>query len=433
VTTSATLTPAAPRSGPAPAPPGPRSGFGRFDTPTRLWIILTSVVVVLLLFSVSSAVTLAQRAATATRTTDQVAALVDNVQELYNALADADATSATAVLDGSAPPARFATAFNADVAQAVNSMAQADRNLTGDPADSTALTELAQQLPVYTGLIGTADADSRLGYPLGAAYLREASNLMRATMLPEVTGVLAREQAAEEGGLTTVGGPPWWVLGFLAVAILTVGYAWRQLARITRRRINAGLGVGGLLGVALLAWTLTATVGAAGSAAGARTDFQRMNATLHLRSDLALAESDQALALISNGEDNGAAARQETAQLRLIVAATTPRSTEGRLAAAVTKDAAHVQQLTASGDYTGAVAATVGTGTQAGAGDVVRDLNSLDQALAADAAAQHSTYDAAAAAVVHAFGAGLWIALALGLLAALAAALGVNRRLAEYR
>ena len=42
---------------------------------------------------------------------------------------------------------------------------------------------LATQLPVYTGLVEAARANNRQGFPVGAAYLRRASDLMRTTLL----------------------------------------------------------------------------------------------------------------------------------------------------------------------------------------------------------------------------------------------------------
>ncbi len=60
------------------------------------------------------------------------------------------------------------------------------------------LATLSAELPVYTDEAGTARADNRLGLPLGAAYLREASALMRGTLLPAASDIYARESAAAD-------------------------------------------------------------------------------------------------------------------------------------------------------------------------------------------------------------------------------------------
>jgi len=55
------------------------------------------------------------------------------------------------------------------------------------------LATLSAELPVYTDEAATARADNRLGLPLGAAYLREASALMRGTLLPAASDIYTRE------------------------------------------------------------------------------------------------------------------------------------------------------------------------------------------------------------------------------------------------
>ena len=52
-----------------------------------------------------------------------------------------------------------------------------------------AIATIAQQLPVYTGLVESARTNSRLDFPVGAAYLRRASDLMRTSILPAATSV----------------------------------------------------------------------------------------------------------------------------------------------------------------------------------------------------------------------------------------------------
>jgi hypothetical protein len=55
---------------------------------------------------------------------------------------------------------------------------------TAAGATSKDLLTLSTDLPVYTGEIETARADNRIGYPVGAAYLREATTLMNSSLLP---------------------------------------------------------------------------------------------------------------------------------------------------------------------------------------------------------------------------------------------------------
>src|SRR5262249_57654530 len=55
---------------------------------------------------------------------------------------------------------------------------------TGTDSGQPAVRQLSAQLPVYTGLVENARTFNRLGLPVGAAYLREASALMRGQLLP---------------------------------------------------------------------------------------------------------------------------------------------------------------------------------------------------------------------------------------------------------
>src|SRR5260370_18073455 len=64
------------------------------------------------------------------------------------------------------------------------------------------LAALSAGLPVYAGEVGTAVADNRLGLPLGAAYLREASALLRGTLLPAASDIYTKES-----GLLTSASP----------------------------------------------------------------------------------------------------------------------------------------------------------------------------------------------------------------------------------
>ena len=64
----------------------------------------------------------------------------------------------------------------------------------GDPAIG-AVSTVGEQLPVYTGLVENARALNRLGLPLGQSYLASASKLMQGTILPAVEQVRTAESA----------------------------------------------------------------------------------------------------------------------------------------------------------------------------------------------------------------------------------------------
>ena len=124
-----------------------------------------------------------------------------------------------------------------------------------------AIATIAQQLPVYTGLVESARTNSRLDFPVGAAYLRRASDLMRTSILPAATSVY------EDAAQPPLPGLP---VGHLAdgwrrrarrpAGLLVVLLLGSQLlvARRTRRIVNLGLVGATVLVVALGAWALAA-------------------------------------------------------------------------------------------------------------------------------------------------------------------------------
>ena len=112
------------------------------------------------------------------------APLLVNAQNVYTGLSDADTTAAGAFLVGTQQPASLRARYQADLARASASLSAAAEEASGNAELSRTIQLIATELPVYSGLVETARANSLLGYPVGASYLSEASNLMRARMLP---------------------------------------------------------------------------------------------------------------------------------------------------------------------------------------------------------------------------------------------------------
>ena len=120
-----------------------------------------------------------------------------DAQQIYQSLSDADATEAAAFLAGLEPPAARQR-YLADVARAASYL-EAATAAAGGQGQAHRLTVLSTELPVYTGLVESARADNRLGLPVGAAYLAEASELMRSRLLPAPRPLPAGECPAPRG------------------------------------------------------------------------------------------------------------------------------------------------------------------------------------------------------------------------------------------
>ncbi len=130
----------------------------------------------------------------------------------------------------------------------------------GSAGSSDAVARITQELPVYAGQVESARTSNRLDHPVGASYLRRASDSMRNSLLPAATGIYdeaARRlyDAYDEGtstrhrvALLAVGGT---VLVLLVAAQVLV-------ARRTRRVLNLGLLGATVIVAALGAWALVA-------------------------------------------------------------------------------------------------------------------------------------------------------------------------------
>jgi hypothetical protein len=248
-----------------------------------------------------------------------------DAEQIYQSLSDADATAANAFLSGGLEPAAARQRYLADISQAAIRI-EAASALTGASAARTGLPShlkeqapaagsatgddlaaLSAGLPVYTGEVETARADNRLGLPLGAAYLREASALLRGTLLPAASDIYT-----EQSGLLTSASAQATGLPLMVVAIvigLVIGYvfyrSWRWLTRRTHRIINQGLLVAAVAGAVSLVWL------AAAFAVG-RTELLHASqqgsapAEAFARADVAAlrAHADESLTLIDNSGDD---------------------------------------------------------------------------------------------------------------------------------
>jgi hypothetical protein len=411
-----------------------------WTTPTRLWLALLGTVLSILLLAGVAAANVQSESTAARQTNGAVEYRAVNVQELYYALSDADAAAATGILDSPAPSARFTTRYQSDITQADDALAESSGDVVGDDSASAQLQKVDEQLSEYTGLIGTAQANNRLGYPVGGAYLREASNLLEKTMLPEVQSVLAGEISARSASASDSGGFPLWTV-LAALLMLIVGVrTWRLLASRTRRSVNAGLAAGLVLSVLLFGWVAATSTEAAHHMSAASNDFLQVAAAQQGRGDAAQISADEASSVVSEGADGGAAAalgQHAVTDLHDEIGPATgyanpADSSDTALAGKISSDVTTIQKDANASDYVDATTAMVGSSATTSGGAQV-DLDAMASALAGNEQSAQAAYERDSSKAVHDYPGGPWPILALGLLAAVAAAYGVTRRIAEYR
>ncbi|GAB2969862.1 hypothetical protein LWP59_14445 [Amycolatopsis acidiphila] len=365
-------------------------------------------------------------------------------QEIYRSLSDADATATGAFLAGGLEPAATRQRYEADIAQAANALAIAVA--AREPADVTAagspLATLAGQLPVYTGLVETARADNRQGLPLGAAYQREASNLMRTRLLPAAQALYGGEAdqlAADQDSASSV---PWAeiLLALVVIGLLVAAQAF--LRRRTNRVLNAGLLVATAATVVSLLWVLVATTSAMKDVGDSRSDGSaQVDLLAQARIATLNARADETLTLVARGADSSyqddyvKVTGQLTGLLdRARAAATDPEV--GRRVTAAAADAkawtlAHtgIRAADDQGDYVLAVQRATDADPTGAAGIFDR----LDGDLRDAIDRTRDTFGAEVNGASRSLAGAMAAVTVLAVLAAAGSAAGIWRRLKDYR
>jgi hypothetical protein len=445
VATTARARPGLGSTGPSGRAPARR--LRAATTPGQLRLLLAGLVLLCLLWGAVAAFAAGQHASGAGAVVSTSEPLTVDGQRIYRSLSDADATAASAFLAGGLEPQAVRSRYLADIAQAAASL-EAATAAAGRSAARRDLATLSASLPVYAGEIETARADNRLGLPLGAAYLREASSLMRGTLLPAARGLYQQanvELAAQSGQATGLPSALLAVLVAIAAGVVLFR-SQRWLARRTHRVANAGLLLASVAGIVSVLWLVVALTVARVELGSARAHGSAPVEALAQADIAALqAHADESLTLIDNSGDDSFQADFATVAKRLgpgpgtllTAAASAASGSPGSADAAAAQSdatawyAAHrrLRVLDDGGSHSQAVASATGSGPR-DSGTWFRQLDTaLDRSIAADQAVFQS----------HAVsGRGATTGLAAGMIAAaliMAAgcALGLRRRLAEYQ
>jgi hypothetical protein len=288
-------------------------------------LLLALLILLSLAWGVLAALTADQHASAAADVVAVSEPLSLDAEQIYTSLSDADATAANAFLAGGLEPTKARQRYQADITEAAIRI-EAASALVGSSAARTKLPGhlakqasaagtavgddlaiLSGQLPAYTDEVGTARADNRLGLPLGAAYLREASALLRETLLPAASDIYTRESALLTSASAQATGLPLIVVA--VVAGLGLGYVLfrssRWLSRHTHRVVNYGLLLTTLAGLVSLVWLVSAFVVGRGDLLYAQQQGSAP-AQAFARAEVAAlqAHADESLTLIDNGGDD---------------------------------------------------------------------------------------------------------------------------------
>lgn len=415
------------------------------STPGRLFLIGVGLVVLALLAGVVGAIAMQQKQSTIDSLIDHREPVAAASQQIYRSLSDADATAASAFLAGGTTPQDLRDRYDLDIAAAGANLAKASADVSGVPEAEKQVNELSQQLPVYTGLVETARAYNRQGFPAGAAYLREASGLMRAKLLPaaqELYEIDSARLADSQDDATSV---PWIALALVVVLLGALVAAQLYLTRRTNRLLNVGLVVATASVLVALVWgsvalLIESTQVSAGREHGsgqvevivqARIAALKMRAnetlTLVARGDGGEYEDEfEKLAKQLSGTDNLLAKAQRLAD--------TDTSRDLLAAARENVDdwlAAHkkIRDLDDDGSYQDAVALAI-KDDKTSAATMFTDLDGNLQKALRDSRQQFADKTSGASKAMTALTPGVGV---LALLAAVGVTMGIRDRLQEYR
>lgn len=417
-------------------------------TPGRLWLLLIGLVALCLAWGALSAYTALHYSAAASSVVSTREQLSLDAQQIYSHLSDANDAAATAFLAPGPESAATKNRYTRDIAAASSGIEQVTAQGGGTGAAAQDLAVLANGLPTYTQEMGDAEANNRIGLPVGAAYLREASGLMRGTLLTRAKDLYAAENASLSATSAQATGLPLVIVTL--VAGLVAGYLLFRASRWLRGRTNRVLNVGLLAAGALLA---VSVIWLAAAFLGARSDLlsaqARGSATVEAVAQASItaqeAHADESLTLIDNtgpdSYDKDYDAQRKAlgpgAGTLLSAAATTAAGTPA--APAVTaaasdatswyNDHTALRSLDGRGQHPAAVGSALGTGRSDAGAAFSRLSDDFAAAIHSDQAVFNSTAPAAASAYTGL----LAVTIAAALLMAAACAWGLSRRIAEYR
>jgi hypothetical protein len=414
------------------------------STPGRLTALMLFLALLGVLAGIAGLVGVVQRSTLVDGVRNGSGPLTVQAQQLYRSLSDADATAAAAFLSNGVEPAALRQRYQDDIAAASAALTAVT---AGAGPNRAVIGQLAAQLPVYAGLVDTARTYNRLDKPLGAAYLREASGLMRTQLLPAAQLLYKSEtdrlRADRSGGAEF----PWLAIPLLVLSIVALAWAQRYLTRRTHRLLNVGLVVATGATVVMLGWTTLSWVAVQNHLdAGRRTGSAQVDLLAQARVAALTARADEALTLVARGSggdfDTGFNVSMKTLAgdgsgglLAQALSQTTDPVVRSALTAAQADTRAwldahkKLRDQDTGGNYSAAVQLAISGKPESSAAA----FNQLDTHLADGIIRASAAFDREARTAATDFTGAVpgLVVLTLLLLAGLVA--GVQRRIAEYR
>lgn len=352
-------------------------------------------------------------------------------QELRNHVVSADAAATSAFLVGGLEPTATRQSYSHHLTEAARAIPPLAARAPERSDDLAAISDAVQR---YSGLIESARANNRQGFPVGTGYLDLASATLRDEVLPVLDDVATRLTDRMDTHLTDVATRQAPLL-VVASGLLVLGVVQWWLAHRTHRMISPWLVVATVLAligcVSVSAGVIGGHTVARDVAAGPYAATVASSAALAEATD---AKSQESLTLIKRGSGQEherlfEASTSRAAELLSVSddAAGTDRTTRGLLEAWLARHA-DIRAADDAGRWDDAVeqAIATGGGSAGAAFDAFTAQAHHDIARTGQEAGDRLRR---ASAVAGATG---WVALVTGLLAAGMTATGIWTRQKEY-
>jgi hypothetical protein len=402
---------------------------GLEGTPGRLRLAAGVAILAAVIAGLGGAAALRDRAGALQEAQDSAANLA-LLQGVRTNLGQADADAANAFLRFGLEPQAQQRDYAASLQAASRAIAAAARG--ANDADAQVLGEVNDLLTVYAGDVEAARANNRQGFPVGASYLNEASDLMREQILAKLAGVAGNEERRTDAAYDRAAGASSWLWLSVVVGIggLLAVQVW--LAGRSRRVLNlpAVLATGALVVVLIGAASLMAV--AQNQADDVREgSYARAAALGQTRVAAFSAKSQEALTLIARGSATEADEEWKT-QYESAVSALRRAGNDSSLVTPLDQyRQAHeaLNALDTDGRWDQAVAAATATGAQSANGAFGTFATGSATALDDAAKATRDGLDEARGGLLPL----AFVTLLVGLLAAVGAWWGISLRLDEYR
>ena len=395
----------------------------------RLFLVLAWLTAgVLLVASLTGAWTVSRNAATIDGARDHGFLIARSTAAFRTNLAAADAIAARTLIAGGLETSESRRQYTTALLGA--SAALTDAALVATDDDREDIETLADGLVRYSGLVETARANARLGYPVGSAYLSQARTLANDELIPTAEQLRREGEQRVARAANDIGG----LTGIVSVALLALATCGIVVASVivagrTRRMLHPALIVSTIaiaLGTFVVIGSIARQVNALRTAATTDfADFVDVNDSAYLLSTLrtteiaAVGARGSGAAIFNQFATGADDLRQRLEDDDRATPAT--RSAVGNYLDMV----ASVAETDAGGDNQAAIGMTL-DGTSADAFEAAN--GAVTDELSGTADDLRRRIDRARDATVEPL-----IPLALGVLAALLAAAGILSRGRRYR